>query len=220
MRRSLCFSMPVVGIIAFLLAGCGGETPPPAPPSPSPAAPQPGAQGPKLEQSDLHSATESDVDFASLEKFPDLKFQAAGTLPDSGDPKVVLMDGANVASASGQAVAYWSAKTPASFEITIPNEKGHIHIDHVEIQDAGGDKAIGLCSVSIMPEGKDTWQPPEGITKRMKQVPVPGGMAVRHIIEFDEAHATAVRVNFMAGPPAHPEQVFVSDIDIIGELEH
>lgn len=215
MKKIHFLSIPVLGLLGLMLIGCGGEAPPPPPP------PQSNAHPPKLEHSDLHGKTETDVDFANLEKFPDLKFQAAGTLPDSGDPKVVLMDAATVASASGQAAAtFWSAKTPASFEITLPVEKGHLHIDHVEIQDAGGDKAIGMCSVSIMTEEKNSWQPPDGITKRMKQVPMADGMAVRHIIEFDEAHATAVRVNFSAGSPAHPDQVFVTDIDIIGDLEH
>jgi hypothetical protein len=180
--------------------GCG-KTPPPADQSaPQPVAPV-GAQP-------------GEVDLASLKAFPELKFVANGTYPEEGDPRVLFMDGEPVQKASGQpSEPYWVAKPPTSVEVYAP---GHITVGKVAVEDVGGEKALPQCSVSVKTDDKPDWHPPDGLIFHRETIP--NSTTTRHIIEFDKAHASAIRVNFPGGNQAQPDRVYVSDIDIFGEV--
>ena len=212
----------IMTLVAFplLLAGCGGEEPaPPAgPTSTAGTAAQPASEALKPEPADL-APKDGDTDFASLTEFPGLSFAGIGTIPDEGDPRVVLMDGAPVIKPSGQpSEPYWVARPPAQFEITMPTEKGHLHVDKVTIEDTGDDKAFPLCSVSVKTAEKPDWHPPVGLTARKERTRTLEGLGARHVIGFDGVHATAVRVSFPAGSPKQPDRVYVRDIDVIGRF--
>ncbi len=218
MQPSKIISMIIPVFLAFFTAGCGVD-------EPAPEAPQPADKGVPVAKATKPAPTEpaqpleADVDFASLAKFPGLEFEALGTIPEEGDPRVVLMDGAPVMNPSGQATGpFWVAKPPAQFIVNMPTGKGRIGIDKVTVEDAGGDKAFPLCSVSVRTADKPDWHPPQGLTNRKELVKTPEGEWVRTIIQFDEVPATGIRVSFPAGNPKQPDHVYVRDIDVIGDI--
>ncbi len=219
MLPSRVLSIAVSGLMMFMLAGCGSDEPASQAPVASTQTSQPGVEAPKPAAAEPAHPLESDVDFASLAKFPDIQFEAPGTIPEEGDPRVVLMDGAPLTDPTGQAVGpFWVAKPPAQFIVNMPTGKGRIRVDKVTIEDAGGDKSFPLCSVSIRTADKPEWHPPQGLTNRKELVKTPEGEWVRTVIQFDEVPATGIRVSFPAGNSKQPDHVYVRDIDIIGDL--
>jgi hypothetical protein len=202
-----------------ILVGCGSEETVPQPPQPGTNAVQKGGDVPNPVPAEPAHPLEMDVDFASLAKFPDLQFEAIGTIPEEGDPRVVLMDGAAPANPTGQTTgSFWVAKPPAQYIVHIPTDKGRVRIDKVTVEDAGGDKSFMLCSVSIMTKDQPDWKPPQGLTSRKELVKTPEGEWVRTIIQFDEVPATGIRISFPAGNTKQPDRVYVRDIDVIGDL--
>lgn len=207
---------PVIPVaLALILAGCGGEE---AAPPANPAAPA-GAEAPQPAAAAPSKPVELNVDFASLARFPDLQFEAIGTIEGEGDPRVVLSDGAPQTNSTGQpAGPFWVAKPPAYFIVNMPTGKGGIQVDKVTIEDAGGDKSFPLCSVSITTADQPEWHPPVGLTNRKELVKNPEGDWVRTVIQFDEVRATGVRIALPAGNSKQPDRVFLRDIDVIGKL--
>ena len=202
--------VPLV-VFSLLLVGCGSDEPAPPPNAPTGAkAPEPAV--PKFPK-------ELDVDFASLAKFPDLTFEAIGTIPEEGDPRAALMDGAPLTPTTGQpANLFWVAKPAAQFIVNLPTDKGPARVDKVTVEDGGGDRSFPFCSVSVETPDKPTWHPPMGLTSRKEQIKTPEGEWVRTIIQFDEVQSIKIRVSFPAGNAKQPDRVFVRDIDIIGDL--
>ncbi len=206
-------------VLALVLTGCGGEEPTPQPPNLS-AVPSPGgAEAPKPAAAPTFPK-ELNVDFASLIKFPDLQFEAIGTIAGEGDPRAVLMDSGGVNNTSGQPASpsFWVAKPPAQFIVNMPTGRGPVRVDTVTVEDAGGDRSFPLCSVSVKTTDQSSWHPPLGLTSRKELVKTPQGEWVRTIIQFDEVQVIGIRVSIPAGNSKQPDHVYIRDIDIIGDM--
>lgn len=158
-----------------------------------------------------------EVDIASLKQFPDLEYSFSGTLPDQGSPETVLMDGAPLVEEAAQTDGLWAASIPATFEVTVPALGNAFLMTRVEITDPGKEKSLKEFEVFIQIPGNPEWQRPPGVMGlRMQQGPGMKAEEGKTICAFTPIRATAVRIVIPNGGEGSPEQVFITDIDVIG----
>lgn len=157
----------------------------------------------------------SEVDFASLKEFPDLKYSASENLPGNGDVRLPLMDGAKLKNAEGKPVpGYWAAKAPAHYEINLPSGS---KITRVEVEDCGGDLAFPSVSLSVKADLSSDWKAAPQVKTEKREIELwPGKTVNRWIFHLDPTSASAVKFDFPEGSVKN-KYVYVRDIDIIGQ---
>ncbi len=184
------------------------DTLPPPTTTPVPVPPTPTLTPTKVEM--------VEVDIASLQRFPDLRYIFSGTLPDQGSPEAALMDGAPLVEGATQ-TGLWAASLPASFEVIVPPLGDAFLMNRVEVTDPGGDKSLHKFEVYIQTPGNPEWQRPPGMMGlRMQQGPGMKGEEGKTVCAFTRVKASAVRIEFPKGDGETPDHVFITDIDVIG----
>jgi hypothetical protein len=220
LRVAACFCLMAAAII-----GCGkDESPPLAEKSQSDQAAPMKPVKEAEEPAPTPTPEVKEVDFASFKSFPALEYKATENVPGNGDVRCPLLDGDTLKNASGEEIpGYWCSIAPASFEITIPpppSAEWHTHVMGVEVEDAGGGSAFPECVVFVQDHTGPDFFAPAGLNYEIKQVGENrNGKISRHIITFDELHASAVMIAFPSGCVQYPGLVYVKDIGIQGNFE-
>ena len=205
----------VILCLDLCLSGCGGkETSQPVADS---------HRGQTVNQAPVATPTQpkaqdlgnTDVDFASIEKFPDISFCFSEDLAPNGNSRFPLVEGNTVQDASGNpAATYWAATVPATYEITLP---GKAVIHRVEVLGPCGTIGIPECVVFLKRSRDGNWERPTGLVyeKRFAGTDEDGDMT-KHVFSFDKTHAVGVLLGFAVGCERDPSLVHVRDIKVIG----
>ncbi|MCK6496008.1 hypothetical protein L6Q85_07070 [bacterium] len=159
----------------------------------------------------------SEVDFASLKEFPDLKYSASENTPGNGDVRMPLMDGVRLKDEEGELIErYWQSKAPAYYEINLPTGS---KITRIEVEDYGTEFAFPVVHLFAKTDLSFDWKAITPAKTEKKEVEFwPGKTVNRWIFHLDPTSASAVKFDFPEGCVRN-KYVYVMDIDIFGYID-